>query len=430
MLRFAPTAALIVLTAMPGAGHAVTLTTLHAFHGNKDGANPEGGVIIDNDGVLYGTADTGGGGSRNSGVVFSLTPPSGRDGKWAFKPLHRFTGGSDGGYPVDLSMDANGNLFGYTVIRFGTVFELKKPVVDGQPWRFQTLYTFSGGTDGAYPNSVAAQPDGSVIGTTSAGGIGPCTYASNDPPTGCGVLFRLTSSRVPGAPWRETLLHSFTGGSSDGARPNGAPIAIDGSLLGVALQGGSGNCIDGGTGTVGGCGVVYRLAPDGQGGWSESVVRDFLGGTQGAGPFAGLVADGSGAFYGVTASGGDTTGDPNGNGLVYQLLPVSGGYVVNPIHRFTSGDTDGSHPEGGLLVAPDGTLFGTTEFGPSGYHGTAFSLAYDPVSHTWGETILAKFAAPDGVFAVGKIARDQAGAIYGVTYQGGKLNDGTVYRLQ
>jgi uncharacterized repeat protein (TIGR03803 family) len=427
--RYAALAFLTLAAAAPTPLRAATLTTLHVFRGKADGGNPEGGLIIDKNGVLYGTTDIGGGAAGNSGTIFSLTPPATAGAKWTFKVLYRFTGGTDNGYPVGLKMDRNGNLFGYTVDAFGTIFELAKPATAGKPWRLKTLYHFSGGTDGAYPNDVAPQQDGTLIGTTSAGGTGPCTYSSEDPPTGCGVVFRLTPPTAANAPWTETLLHLFTRGA-DGARPNGAPIMIGGALWGVAVQGGNGDCIDNGTGEIGGCGVVYQLTPGAAGAWTETLPYQFVGGPSGAGPFEGLLADPSGNFYGVTASGGDTSGDLNGNGIVYQLAPAAGALTLHILHSFTGG-TDGSHPEGGLLLTPSGKLVGTTEFAPDGYHGTVFSLTqHPPGSGTWSEKQLAKFALPGGIFVTGQIARDHAGALYGVTYQGGNFNQGTVFQVQ
>src|SRR5271165_1650356 len=73
-----------------------TLTTLHSFTGNTDGASPEAGLIIDKSGALYGT--TAGGGAAGNGAVFKLTPPARRGGVWTESVLHSFPSGTDGSY--------------------------------------------------------------------------------------------------------------------------------------------------------------------------------------------------------------------------------------------------------------------------------------------------------------------------------------------
>jgi len=102
---------------------APTTTVLYSFHGKTDGGSPEGGLIAGPDGVLYGTADTGG--TNDNGTIFSLTPPATTGAAWSFKVLHRLTGGVEGGYPVGLTQDKSGNLYGYAVdfgAGHGTVF--------------------------------------------------------------------------------------------------------------------------------------------------------------------------------------------------------------------------------------------------------------------------------------------------------------------
>ncbi len=411
-------------------GWASSTKTIYTFHGARDGGNPEAGLLLGTDGVLYGTADRGGGAKRNSGTIYSFTPPATAGGNWTRQVLYRFTGGDDGGYPLGLTMDQQGNLYGYALTSkngLGLVFRLKKPATEGKHWLFRTLYQFQGGTDGEYPNGLAVQPDGTLIGATSHGGTGPCRFPGDSSPAGCGTVFQLSPGAHAAAPWSETVLYRFAG-RPDGALPNGAPVLIDGALWGVAVQGGNGSCIDSGSGDLVGCGVVYKLTQDAPGSWSASVQYSFLGGANGWGPIAGVAADRNGALYGVTAFGGDT-GTSFGNGVVYQLVPSGGdGLTQNVIHTF-KGSTDGRGPQGGVIVTSAGKVYGTTEFGPDGYFGTVFALAQRPGgSGNWVESILAKFASPGGVYSMGNIVRDQLGAIYGVTYQGGRFDQGTLYK--
>ncbi len=129
-----------------------TFTTLHAFSGDADGGDVEGGLVRDKDGNFYGT--TYGGGLANChngvgcGVIFKLA----RDGTET--TLYRFTGGDDGGRPQSgLLLDEDGTLYGTTTYDgnqacssgCGAVFKLAP---DGTE---TTLHTFTGGADGSRP---------------------------------------------------------------------------------------------------------------------------------------------------------------------------------------------------------------------------------------------------------------------------------------
>jgi uncharacterized repeat protein (TIGR03803 family) len=140
---------------------AGTLTVLHDFDSTSDGARPQGTLIQDADGNLYGVATEGG--RKNNGTVFKLA----RNG--AFTVLHTFTGGKDGSGPQGtLMMDNAGNLFGSAIkggdFDNGTVFEITKS------GRFKRLYSFTGGADGRSPNGGLVQdPEGNIYGTTQLG---------------------------------------------------------------------------------------------------------------------------------------------------------------------------------------------------------------------------------------------------------------------
>jgi uncharacterized repeat protein (TIGR03803 family) len=139
-----------------------TETVLYSFTGGNDGGTPEAGLISDEAGNLYGTADTGG--ANSEGVIFKLAP----DGTETV--LHAFTGGSDGGIPfAGLIKDAAGNLYGTTysggVNSDGTVFKLAP---DGTE---TVLHAFTGGNDGGNPVAgLTANRRGHLFGTTVGGG--------------------------------------------------------------------------------------------------------------------------------------------------------------------------------------------------------------------------------------------------------------------
>jgi uncharacterized repeat protein (TIGR03803 family) len=138
-----------------------TLTVLHDFDGKSDGARPQGTLARDADGNFYGVAVEGG--RKNKGTVFKLASNG------EFTVLHTFTGGKDGSGPQGgLLLDSAGNLFGSAIAGGlsgnGTVFEITKA------GRFKRLYSFTGGIDGAAPNAGLVQdPDGNIYGTTQIG---------------------------------------------------------------------------------------------------------------------------------------------------------------------------------------------------------------------------------------------------------------------
>jgi len=138
-------------------------SVLYAFTGGSDGGEPWGRLLRDSQGNFYGTTYADGGLQLSFGVVFKLTP-SGVE-----TVLHSFTGGGDGGHPNgDLIADAQGSLYGTTPAiprsTHGTVFQLT------QQGGFTVLHTFSG-TDGFDPRSgVIMDASGNLYGTTWSGG--------------------------------------------------------------------------------------------------------------------------------------------------------------------------------------------------------------------------------------------------------------------
>jgi hypothetical protein len=175
-----------------------------------------GGLIADATGALYGTTDFGGGTGCSCGTVFKLTPPATSGGPWTETVLYSFTGGSDGAFPNGLIADASGALYGIlggggTGCRCGTVFKLTPPTTAGGSWTETVLYSFTGGADGASPEAgVIADATGALYGTTVEGGGTVCAPL---PVPGCGTMFKLTPPGATGGPWTETVLHSFAGES-------------------------------------------------------------------------------------------------------------------------------------------------------------------------------------------------------------------------
>src|SRR5450755_4557255 len=157
------------------------------------------------------------------------------------------------------------------------------PWAVAQPPALETLYDFKGTPDASYPYSALVVGGGEVLyGTTWSGG----TF-------GKGTVFSLAPPTSPGGAWTETILHSF-GGPGDGINPQSAIALIGGSgvLYGTTAYGGTGSCQPG-NGSVG-CGTVFRLTPPAtpEDAWTETVLHNFAGGSDGAYPFAGLATGG------------------------------------------------------------------------------------------------------------------------------------------
>jgi len=213
----------------PTAGGGWTKTVLHNFrdnHVDKDGVEPNGDLIFDAAGNLYGT--TVGGGSDGFGTVFELSPQA--DGSWKETVLYSFSAGGGGIQPNSgLVFDAVGNLYGTTQLggthESSTVFELSPALGGG--WTESVLYTFSNPNDGpAAEGSLVFDAAGNLYGALS-GSVG-CN-------TDCGQIFKLSNSA---GVWSETALFSFD--SKNGAQPNGGLIFdAAGNLYGTTTAGGT-----------------------------------------------------------------------------------------------------------------------------------------------------------------------------------------------
>jgi uncharacterized repeat protein (TIGR03803 family) len=317
--------------------------------------------------------------------------------------IHSFTDGSDGGGPyAGLTTDKAGNLYGTASgggsAGYGTVFRLSNK---GSGWVFTPLYSFQGGNDGANPRArVIIGPDGTLYGTTTAGGGSGCNQN-----LGCGTVFNLkpppTACKTALCPWTETVLYRFTGGN-DGATPE-AEVVFDhaGNLYGTTYAGGQNKD-----------GTVFELTPSGSG-WTESVLYNFSGFGAGLNPAAGVIFDPAGNLYGTTSSGGQ-----GGNGTVYQLTPSGSGWTEKAIYIFQNG-TDGSHPEASLVIDPAGNLYGTN---------SAAVYELSPSNGGWTFSVLYTLNGMGG-FPGGPVFLDTAGNLYGGNLGGGHYHYGSVFKL-
>lgn len=246
-----------------------TETVLHKFAGN-DGANPAAGLLLDEQGNLYGTAQ--GGGEYGSGVVFEVTSAGAYNVVYSFKAPSLM---ADGAMPVaGLVQDNSGNFYGTTLYggrwNGGTVFKLASSGAE------TVIHSFGGDGDGYFPlSSLLFDHSGNIYGTTCSGGIG------------AGTVFEL----APGG--TETILYSF-GGRTDGICPSANLIwDKEGNLYGTTAEGGQGEV-----------GTVFQLTPSG----TLNVLHTFqVSRDDGAQSFGGLVKLGR-HLYGTTYVGGQNDG--------------------------------------------------------------------------------------------------------------------------
>ena len=310
-----------------------TPTPLYSFTGGNDGAHPYSGLVQASDGNLYGTTDFGG--TNDEGAIFRITTNG------ALTPLYSFTGGDDGANPRGgLVQASDGNLYGTTAgggTNFdGTVFRI---TIKGA---FASIYSFTGGRDGTFPEASLVQASDSYLyGTTYQGGI-------SNGITGYGAVFRITTNGAM------TPLYSFTNGGDGAAPAAGLVQANDGNLYGTTE--------DGGTNLYG---TVFRIG-------TNSVMKplySFTGGHDGAYPEATLALAHDGTLYGTTYDAGT-----DGYGSVFQITTNG---ALTPIYSFTYG-SDGAEPLAGLVLASDGDLYGTALSGGANSVGTVFELILSP----------------------------------------------------
>lgn len=357
-----------------GYAEAQTYTVLHAFTGLSDGAYPQGGVVLDNAGMIYGTTSGQGssGSTVSSGTIFSS------DMAGNLVTLHSFDG-QDGLYPQQTMSLVENALYGNTQLggpaNCGVIFSIN---TDGSG--YTVLHAFSG-KDGCWPSgTVSHVPGGGFAGVTSIGGPG---YSSSD--YGNGVLFYI------GRNGGFHTLHNFSS-SGDGHGPNSVLVDSAGNLFGATNAGGA-TC----TKTRGGCGVIfsYNLTTR-----QYSILYDFTNGLDGKDPILGSIGS-DGTLYGVTQTGrGFAT-----YGSLFALKPSGAGYKLDTLAYTTTSLL--SPTSGPTLTMPRGILIGAASLGIYAYDGGPRKILH---SFTGGA---------DGGFPEGQPAVGPGGIVVGTASGGG-----------
>src|SRR5262249_55430644 len=210
----------------------------------------------------------------------------------------------------------------------GTVFKLTP---SGGSWTESVIFEFPGGSGGGNPLAgVVLDSAGNFYGTTDIGDFAP-------------VAYQLTPS---GTGFTETTLYIF-----DTLADPRAGVTMDGAggLYGATVDG-----------------AIYQLSPAG-GMWNYSLLYSFTGSSGIWGP---LVRDASGNLYGATCADGT-----HGQGSVFKLTPSGGGWTETDLYNFTGG-SDASCPTGGVTPDAAGNLYGTTMSGGSGCGGSGCGVVW------------------------------------------------------
>jgi len=329
-------------------GSSWSESVLYSFKTSLDGITPYSGVILDSSGNLYGTTANGGQGFNN-GTFYEISPGT----SWSESGLFTFSGANTGQYPYDygqLIRDSSGNFYGTTHLggptgnNQGTVFKIS---ISGGVATETVLYSFGYNAythDGQGPmggNLVLS--GGYLYGTTGQGG----TY--ND-----GTVFSIDLSTGT-----ETVLYNF-GSTGDGVNPYaGLVMDSSGHLYGTTVNGGAHNS-----------GTVFELSC---GATSCTEQRLYSFGTNtndGVQPWGSVILDSSGNVYGTALDGG-----AHNLGMVYKLAPNGpSGWTETNLHSFVGSYSDGGYPYGGLAMDSSGNLYGATYRGGANQGGMVFKI--------------------------------------------------------
>lgn len=388
------------LAAQSNALQAFHSKVLHAFTGQQDGATLYGGVIVDADGNVYGTAVQGGdlacpdGRGYGCGAVFKIDPTG------QLTTVHAFHGGTDGALldvysAAGVVRDDAGNLYGITAYGgdpscwCGVVYKIDRQ------GNYSVIHMFNG-ADGLNPGqTLLFSSDGNLYGTAFQGGGDQCGGF------GCGVVFKMDTQG------NETILYRFRETGGDGTFPGAfGPLAQDrdGNLYGTT-----------GLGGAFGQGVVYKVDLHG----NENVLYPFTGGNDGSGPSGSVVVDDVGNAYGTTAQGGT-----HNSGVVFKVDPMGHETVL---YNFTGGTDGGKQVYSSLVRDNQGNLYGTTYGGGDlttdlcADFGCGVVFKIYPSGH---ETVLYAFKGTDGAIPYTGVFRDRIGNLYGATGAGGDLGCG------
>jgi uncharacterized repeat protein (TIGR03803 family) len=358
-------------------------TTLYSFTDGADGAGPYT-LVQAKDGNFYGTTNGSGIGASPRGTVFKITPSG------TFTTLYSFTDGNDGAFPrAGLTLGKDSNLYGTTAAgganQMGAIFRITSSGA------FTTLYSFTGGSDGASPQAVLTLgKDGNFCGTNSSGGT-----------AGDGVIFQVTASGML------TPLYNFTTSGDNtyqaDMRQAGLTLGDDGNFYGLTQASAYWHL-----GPISG-GTLFRMTPAG----AVTTLYAFTWAGFGWSPHASLTLGEGGNFFG-TASGGGV----NNDGTIFTITPEGRPKVLHDLD-----DSEGSNPNA-LTLGKDRNFYGTTYGGGAYGNGTIFRITPSGVF-----TTLYSFTGGNDGANPNPLTLSKDGNLYGTAQNDGANGDGTVFKI-
>jgi uncharacterized repeat protein (TIGR03803 family) len=373
-----------------------TLTSLVSFNGT-DGFDPQGELIADSQGDLFGTASSGG--PNGGGTVFEIVYAN---GVYASQPttLASFSQGSGIYAPVGpLVTDSAGTIFGETVGTDandnGSIFDIQKT---SSGYAAPTLlWTFSFSANGitSPTGGLAIDAAGDLFSSESQAGA-----------YGDGAVFELVRA-ASGNYFGPQILASFDG--SNGIAPTG-PVTVDaaGDIFGTTVKGGANND-----------GTVFEI-PHTASGYGSIVTLANFNGANGLYPGP-LVMDAAGDLFGTTSPGSTV-----GSATVFEIPKLSSDYGdLTTLVKFDNG----GDRIGPLSLDASGNIYGTTLAGGVNGMGSVFEIANSASGYATSPSVLYNFDGSDGQTPSSAILADSAGNLYGTTAAGGANNDGTIYQL-
>lgn len=411
---------------------AQTYTLLFSFDGAANGANPKGKLLLANNGLLYGVTSKGG--TNNGGVLFSFNTVTS-----TYTKLHDFTFASgiepDGG----LVEQSTGQLYGVSyrggINDKGVIFKF---TITGNV--YQSLYDFNA-LNGENPRgTLCLTPNGYLMGLTTNGGVNSkgvvFGYKVNSSTFTKHVDL---SSLTGGNPEGSLLFHPVTGkcyglASLDGTNNQGSLFRLDtngtaflklydfqqlsgGHPKGTLSIAGSsklvGNTYDGGPANYG---VTFTIATDGSN-YNASGIYDFFG--VGANPFGSLLYSPSQyKYYGLTFNGGNTS-----NGMLVSVDTTS--FLLSGVFSFNDAGLNGGFPIGGLIKANNGKVYGTTSKG--GINGSGIAFELDASGANFQK--MAEFNGSTGADPRGSLIETANGKFIGMSFAGGSFSFGCIYEI-
>ena len=343
--------------------------------------SPNAGVIKSGS-LLYGMTRVGG--TFNRGIIFKFDTTTS-----TFTPVHNFGGVTpSGSWPHGNLIQSGTNLYGLTSgllsSNNGTLFRF-----DTSTNTHTVLHGFSGATDGATPYGTPLLSGNIVYGLTSAGGT-----------SGGGTLFSYNTGTSA-----YTILHHFAGGATDGGKPMGSLVMSGTKLYGMSEDGGTANQ-----------GTMFQYDTANQ---SFSLLHSFTGGiSDGSSPQGSLLVAGT-KLYGTTNGGGAYS-----KGTLFEFDTQSSTYDM--LHNFGANVFQPETPNDSLVMV-NNRLYGMSQYGGTvnPYDGTVFE--FDPATET--TTVLHAFGTPpDGESPNGSLFFDGS-KFYGMTEYGGASGTGMIFSL-